>query len=487
VSALSPTSAAPRPFAFAESRPQAWSLRRRRGWVVRRALLAADITGLLSAYFLAALLATGGASPKGAAEFAATLGAWVVGAKLYGLYEGDEERADRSTLDDVGGVVHLVTMGTWLLFLASWITGVGRSGLPAFITLWPIAIALMLVARAVARGVCRRTRAYLETAVIVGAGEIGRLIERKLQQHPEYRIDVVGFVDAKADEGVLGVPADLPELVERLAITRVIVTGADDTARDTLDILRRLGDHGVQVDLAPQHHELVGPRGCLHTLEGFPLVGVPPASLSPSSALIKRTMDVVAAGLALLLTAPLFAYIAWSIKRDSSGPVFFRQTRLGLNMKEFTVLKFRTMRVDVDDSEHRDFIAHSMSMDAQTAGNGLFKLERRNDVTRFGAWLRKTSLDELPQLINVLRGDMSLVGPRPCIPYETEHFAPHHFDRFLVPAGITGLWQVTARAHTTFGEALDMDVAYARGWSLGLDLKLLLRTPFQVLSQKATA
>jgi lipopolysaccharide/colanic/teichoic acid biosynthesis glycosyltransferase len=107
-------------------------------------------------------------------------------------------------------------------------------------------------------------------------------------------------------------------------------------------------------------------------------------------------------------------------------------------------------------------------------------------VTSVGRWLRKTSLDELPQLINVLRGDMSLVGPRPCIPYETEHFKTHHFARFDVPQGITGLWQVTARANSTFGEALDMDVAYVRGWSLGLDLQLILRTPLQLLRQRAS-
>ena len=118
--------------------------------------------------------------------------------------------------------------------------------------------------------------------------------------------------------------------------------------------------------------------------------------------------------------------------------------------------------------------------------NGLYKLGG-DAITPFGHWLRKTSLDELPQLINVLRGDMSLVGPRPCIAYETEHFLPHHFDRFLVPAGITGLWQVTARAHATFREALDMDVAYAHGWSLGLDLRLLCRTPFEVFARRATA
>jgi lipopolysaccharide/colanic/teichoic acid biosynthesis glycosyltransferase len=118
--------------------------------------------------------------------------------------------------------------------------------------------------------------------------------------------------------------------------------------------------------------------------------------------------------------------------------------------------------------------------------NGLYKLERGDAITNVGRWLRETSLDELPQLLNVLRGDMSLVGPRPCIPYETTLFAPHHFERFLVPAGITGLWQVTARSRATFVEALDLDVAYARGWSLGLDLRLLARTPLQVFRDRGT-
>jgi lipopolysaccharide/colanic/teichoic acid biosynthesis glycosyltransferase len=127
-----------------------------------------------------------------------------------------------------------------------------------------------------------------------------------------------------------------------------------------------------------------------------------------------------------------------------------------------------------------------MSSSATAGGNGLYKLDRDDAVTPFGRWLRRTSLDELPQLVNVLRGDMSLVGPRPCLTYEVEEFAPHHYERFLVPAGVTGLWQVTARAYATFGEALDMDVAYARGWSLSLDLWLMLRTPFAVLRRAET-
>ena len=157
-----------------------------------------------------------------------------------------------------------------------------------------------------------------------------------------------------------------------------------------------------------------------------------------------------------------------------------------MDQRRFTVLKFRTMK-----RGRRRLGSHATTSgdDGRRAPrrthNGLYKLERGDAITPFGRWLRKTSLDELPQLINVLRGDMSLVGPRPCIPYETEYFEPHHFERFLVPPGITGLWQVTARAHSTFGEALDMDVAYVRGWSLGLDLALLLPHAAQVFRPRA--
>jgi lipopolysaccharide/colanic/teichoic acid biosynthesis glycosyltransferase len=251
-------------------------------------------------------------------------------------------------------------------------------------------------------------------------------------------------------------------------------------------VTHELKRHDVHVDIVPRLFEVFGPGIRIHKLEGITLLGLPPSRLSPVSMFVKRAIDLVVASVALAVTAPLFAWIAWRIRRDSPGPVFFRQVRYGFNMREITVIKFRTMRVDADQDLHREYIKQIMDRRATPSENGLYKLQRDEEITAFGRWLRKSSLDELPQLINVVKGDMSLVGPRPCLPYETESYEPHHFERFLVPAGMTGLWQVTARARSTFIEALEMDVAYARDWSLGLDLRLLVSTPLQVFRPGGT-
>jgi lipopolysaccharide/colanic/teichoic acid biosynthesis glycosyltransferase len=254
-----------------------------------------------------------------------------------------------------------------------------------------------------------------------------------------------------------------------------------------LELVRALREQGVHVDLVPRLFEAVSPNVGIHTIEGLPLVGLPAGRISRSSRLLKRTLDIVGSAFLIVLTAPLMLVVAALIKRDSPGPVFFRQARLGMDLHEFTLLKFRTMYEGTDEAPHREYIKQIMRSDALPGTNNLYKLERHDSVTPVGRWLRKTSLDELPQLFNVFRGDMSLVGPRPLIPYELELFSPHHFERFLVPAGLTGLWQVEARAHSTFGEALDLDVAYARGWSLGLDLRLLLKTPLLMFRRKETS
>jgi exopolysaccharide biosynthesis polyprenyl glycosylphosphotransferase len=465
--------------------------------LVLRGLRAADAAGLTLAFFAATTFfteAADGGSLSHLAQiglFLLSLPLWIALASLYGLYSRDDVRADHSTADEVFGVVNLVTVGTWIVFAAGRATGVAAPELSSLISFWVLAIAGMVGGRALVRAVARSDVAYLQRAMILGAGDVGQLVARKITQHPEYKIELVGFVDddprlprSDVRVDILGGVDELPRLVDEHNVDRVIIAFSGEPDERTMALVRLLPLDDVIVDVVPRLFELIGPRATLHSIEGLPLVCLPPSHLARSALAVKRMIDIVGASFSLILVAPLFAYIALRIRLDSKGPVFFRQTRLGYGMRPFTVLKFRTMVANTDDAMHREYIKSTMKSSATLGESGMYKLDRDNEITSFGRWLRRTSLDELPQLVNVLRGEMSLVGPRPCIPYEAENFEPHHYERFLVPQGITGLWQVAARSSSTFGEALEMDVAYARGWSIGFDLRLLFRTPFAVLRQR---
>jgi exopolysaccharide biosynthesis polyprenyl glycosylphosphotransferase len=462
-----------------------------RSYLVRRWLLAADVLALTAAFLLAIALTKSFEGEAWAALgiFVVSLPLWVVAAKLLGLYDRDDRGMDYSTIDDVLHVFLLVTAGALLLSIA---TGYASPSVTRVVLFWVLGVVLVLSGRATVRALSRRRRSYVQNTVIVGAGDTGQLVARKLRQHPEYGINLVGFVDAEPkplqsdldDLAILGEFEDLPDIVRVLRVERVIIAFLREDVTKTLELVRMLKNFEVHVDIVPRLFEVVGPNVDVHTLEGLPLLGLPTPKMSPSSRLLKRALDIAGASFALVLTAPLFLIISLAIWWDTGGPIFFRQVRLGGGMKEFTILKFRTMAQGTDDSAHREAVKRGLNGAAPKEANGLFKPDQSNAVTRAGAWLRKTSLDELPQLINIIRGEMSLVGPRPSLPYEIDHFAPHHFERFLVPAGLTGLWQVTARAHASWAEALDMDVAYVRGWSFGLDFWLLCRTPFQAYRLK---
>jgi exopolysaccharide biosynthesis polyprenyl glycosylphosphotransferase len=465
---------------------------------VRRALVGSDLIGL-SIAFVACVLAFGLSASGDHARpefefgvFFVSLPLWILIASLNGLYKNDEWRVGHSTVDDFVGVVQTVTLGAWVFFMGCWVTGISYPRPGKLIAFWLIATLTVTATRSFARAWCRRAPGYVQRALVLGGGDVGQLVARKLRQHPEYGIDLVGMVDDDPKERrsdltdlrLFGTASELPKLVADLDIDRVMIAFSNISDARTADTVRGLRDQGVQVDIIPRLYELLSPRVDVHTVEGLPLICLPPIRPSRSALGAKRMLDVVGAALGLLLVSPAFLFFAWKVHRSSLGPVFFRQTRLGENMREFTALKFRTMVVGVDESKHRDYIASIMTSRAALGENGVYKLERTNEITPFGRWLRKTSLDELPQLINILRGDMSLVGPRPCLRYETEFFQPHQFERFLTPAGLTGLWQVTARAYATFGEALDMDVNYVRGWSFGLDLRLIFLTPIALLRQR---
>jgi lipopolysaccharide/colanic/teichoic acid biosynthesis glycosyltransferase len=201
--------------------------------------------------------------------------------------------------------------------------------------------------------------------------------------------------------------------------------------------------------------------------------------------LAKRAIDILGSALAIIVFSPLFILIAAAVKLTSRGPVLFKQERVGGYGRRFTFLKFRSMKCVNDSSIHQDYIRRFIAGEIGKSHGGAFKIKNDPRLTRIGGFLRKSSLDELPQLINVLKGEMSLVGPRPAIPYEIDLYQAWHRGRFLeVKPGITGLWQVTGRSRTTFDEMVRLDLQYAKQWSLWLDIKILLQTPRAVLSRE---
>jgi exopolysaccharide biosynthesis polyprenyl glycosylphosphotransferase len=462
---------------------------RRRGWLVRRMLLLADLAALTLAYVGAQLLFSDPASSPDHVRplvetllFVATLPVWIVVAKLYGLYDHDEERTNHSTADDLVGVFHLITVGAWLTFAGGMLTGLARPQLVRLIFFWGLAIALVTIFRAGARAFCRRRITYLQNAVIVGAGDVGQLVARKLLQHPEYGINLVGFLDVKPKErrndlehlALLGPPERLPGVVRAFDVERVLIAFSNDSHEETLGLIRSVKDLNVQVDIVPRLFEIVGPGMCIHTVEGIPLMGLPPLRLSRSSRLLKRTGDLVFSASALLALAPLFAFIAIRIKLDSRGPVFFRQIRVGIGDTTFRIYKFRTMTPDAD--ERKNELTH-LNIHAEPGGDPrMFKVANDPRTTKFGRFLRRYSLDELPQLINVLRGEMSLVGPRPLIVAEDKHVAEWARKRVHLKPGITGLWQVLGRSEIPFEEMTKLDYIYVTNWSLSGDLSIMLRT-----------
>ncbi len=211
--------------------------------------------------------------------------------------------------------------------------------------------------------------------------------------------------------------------------------------------------------------------------------GATPVALTPDSSVVKRVLDVGIASIALVVTAPLQLLIAVVVMATSPGGALFRQTRVGSDELPFTMLKFRTMRADCDDGVHREYVRRLLSEEVPPVGGpgGLYKLGNDLRITPVGRFLRRSSLDELPQLINVLRGEMSLVGPRPVLPWEAQLLSQRHRARFRVRPGMTGMWQTSGRSRVPMREALELDVRYVEERSLRLDLLILLRTVPAVL------
>jgi exopolysaccharide biosynthesis polyprenyl glycosylphosphotransferase len=472
----------------AHAPPQTTEPGRRRGWLVRRALATADLIGLLTSFAVAQWLFAPAADARDAIAptgetllFLATLPVWLVVAKLHGLYDRDEERTDHSTADDVPGVFHMVTAGVWLFFIIAWLSGVVVPQVRKLAVFWLLAIVLVTLLRLLGRALCRRHGSYLQNTIVVGADGIGQSIVRKIRRHPEYGLNVIGFVDGdirasgsfRDEVPILGHPHRLRALVVRHGVERVIFARSNDANAEILDLIRSLHDLDVQIDVVPRAHELVAPSAGIHCVEGIPLLGLTPIGLSRSSVLLKRGLDLGLTIPGLLLLLPFFAIIAVAIKLDSMGPVFFRQLRMG-SKGPFRIWKFRTMAEDADN--RKNGVAHLNKHLAEGSDPRMFKIDDDPRVTRVGRVLRRFSIDELPQLWNVVRGEMSLVGPRPLILEEHAHVADWAKRRLELKPGITGLWQVLGRDCISFEEMVKLDYLYVTSWRIGGDIGLILRT-----------
>jgi exopolysaccharide biosynthesis polyprenyl glycosylphosphotransferase len=471
---------------------------KRRGWLVRRMLLLADVVGLVGALLVAQWLApavdNADAYSPGVEilAFLLTIPAWVVITKLYGLYDHDDERANHSTADDFGGVFHMVTVCTWLVFVVTYLSDIGHPTVQKLVVFWAAAVTLVCSARAGARALARRNEAYVQNTVIVGAGDVGQLFAKKVLNHPEYGINLVGFVDTEPKDrrqdlehvSVLGDSGRLPAIVRLLDVERVIVAFSNDSHEDTLELLRSVKDLEVQIDIVPRLFEFVGPGVEIHTIEGLPLVGLSPLRLSRSSRLLKRATDLALTTPTLVVLAPVLAFLALMIKIDSPGPVFFRQVRVGAAGQTFRIFKFRSMHADAEERKHE--VAHLNRHLAPGGDPRMFKIVGDPRVTRVGKLMRRFSLDELPQLFNVVVGQMSLVGPRPLILDEDQYVERWARQRLNLKPGVTGPWQVLGRSEIPFEEMVRLDYLYVTRWSLMGDLRLMALT-IPALCRRATA
>ncbi len=321
-------------------------------------------------------------------------------AKLYGLYDRDEDRADHSTGDELVGVFNAISVGAWVLVAVALTTHLVDVNLPKILIFWGLAIVFVATARAVARTICRQLSAYVQRTVIVGTGRVGRRVARQIRDHPEYGLELIGFVDVlpPADERwldgvpVFGTPADLPAIIEYQRVDRVIFGFSSESHHALLPAVRACRDRAARIDVVPRFFDAMGASARVHSLGGMALVGLGPAGLPRSSQVVKRAVDVALSVVALVFLGPALAIIAIAIKLDSRGPILFSQLRMGADDQPFRMHKFRTMVVGAD--ELKSAMGHLNHYAANGGDTRMFKAKDDPRVTHVGRLLRRFSLDE---------------------------------------------------------------------------------------------
>jgi exopolysaccharide biosynthesis polyprenyl glycosylphosphotransferase len=449
---------------------------RRRDRIGRIALLAADTVAVAVAWLIVLVL------PFSDLVYSNWIWAYpplfILLAKAAGLYDRDQFVLHKTTLDEAPALVSVAAIYALTIEGAQAVIYSGGSHpLPT----WVILTVAVVLARGIARFLAVRT-VEPERVLVIGDAQTTALVRRKLNDDPALNATVVGRVGVGSEEGdrpdkLLGSVAELPAVLQRHRIEHVVVAPVHEGGDEVVDIIRLAIACGVRVAVLPRMLEVMGTAVIFDDLGGQVLLEVRGFGLSPSSRVLKRSFDLIVASLMSILLAPLLLGIAVAIKLTSRGPVLFRQTRVGKNGREFQMLKFRTMSADADERKHE-------LLDLNAAAP-MFKIPDDPRTTRVGRFLRRRSLDELPQLLNVLRGDMSLVGPRPLITEEDRLFSGWQRHRYHVAPGVTGPWQILGSSRVPMSDMVTIDYLYCANWSLWLDAKVLARTVPYVLSRRS--
>jgi exopolysaccharide biosynthesis polyprenyl glycosylphosphotransferase len=401
----------------------------------------------------------------------------VFASKAYGLYDRDDLLVRKTTLDEAPKLFQLATGYVLVVWMLSDVLLDETLGRPQAALLLAALFSLTLLGRRAARSLAQRFSAAERIMFIGGEASHDRLSEK---------LDDIGNAELVAHLSLeeahriirrsTGSVGGLRQIAAEWDVHRVIVEPSDHGPDIFMDVVRAAKGVGVRVSLLPRVFDVVGHSVELDDLDGMTLLGLRRFGLGRSSEALKRGLDVAGAGLVLVLLTPVIAVLAAAIKLDSRGSVLFRQTRVGRDGRHFKICKFRTMGVDAEQQK--------AALRAMNETEGLFKIARDPRITRVGRLLRKTSLDELPQLFNVIRGDMSLVGPRPLVLDEDQLITGFDRRRLHLKPGMTGCWQIAGSARVPLSEMVKIDYRYVAGWSLWNDIKIMLRTVPYMLARR---
>jgi exopolysaccharide biosynthesis polyprenyl glycosylphosphotransferase len=392
----------------------------------------------------------------------------VITCKLMGLYDRDELVVRKTTLEEAPTLFGLATLYTLLIWLLDPFLVDGELGRKQVIGLWGALFVCLLLGRTIARTLALRYT-HPERVLVLGEPTAAEPIIRKLSERTGgMKVEVVARMPLQGDINHVAGLTDVAQAIRDRDVHRVILVPGSGETDAMLDVIRLVKGLGVRASVLPRVLEVLGSSVEFDDIHGMPMLGIRSFGLSRSSQLVKRLTDLIAAGLGLIAVAPLMLIIAIAVKLDSRGPVFFRQDRVGRDGQHFGLVKFRSMVVGAD--------AQKAALMAQNQADGLFKMADDPRITRVGKFLRKTALDELPQLINVVRGEMSLVGPRPLVADEDEKIVGWHRRRLHLTPGMTGPWQILGSARVPLHEMVNIDYLYVANWTFWTDAKILLRT-----------